>query len=99
MIKRTYPQSIGDVLRQTLEETDLMTHLLEQRACEYWRVLVGQQLSALTTKPTVSKGVMKIGVADASLRQELTMHRSRMVRLINERFGRELISDIRFAAP
>lgn len=98
MLKRTTPQSIGDILREVLEETDMLTHILEQRACQYWQTLVGPQLSSRAAKPTVAKGVMRIGVADASLRQELTMHRSNMVRLINERFGRRIISDIRFTS-
>ncbi len=98
-MKRTETQSIGDVCRLALEEADLVTHLLERRACDFWRVLVGDVIASRATRPTVVRGVMRIGVADAALRHELTMHRSNMVRLINDRFGREVISDIRFGAP
>ena len=97
-MKRTEPQSIGDVCRQALEESDMVVHLLERRACEFWQALVGPALAARATRPTVVRGVMRIGVADAALRHELTMHRSNMLRLINERFGRAVISEIRFTA-
>lgn len=98
-MKRTDYQSIGDVCRMAFEEFNMTARLLEVRACDYWLQLVGPGIAARTTRPRVARGIMRIGVESAPLRHELTMNRSQMIRLINERLGREVISDIRFVAP
>ena len=98
-MKRTDYISVGDVCRLAFEEFNLTSRLLERRACELWRELVGPGLAAMTTAPQVVRGGMRIGVASAPLRHELTMSRSGMINLIHQRLGRDVISEIRFVAP
>lgn len=98
-MKRTDVQSIGDVCRLAFEEFNVTEQLLEQQACLAWIELAGPGLARLATRPEVKRGVMRIGINDASLRQELTMNRSRMISLINLRLGRTVITEIRFTAP
>ena len=97
-MKRTDYISVGDVCRLAFEEFNMTERLLERRACDFWRELVGPGIANLTGRPEVSRGVMRIGVNDASLRHELTMNRSLMIRHINDRLGRQVITEIRFTA-
>lgn len=95
MERRDY-QTIGDVLRQALEESRMTDRLDEVRAAAVWESVVGPNIAALTGRPWVSKGVMTVRTPDASLRQELMMSRSSLVRNINVIIGRDIITDIRF---
>ncbi len=95
MERRDY-QTIGDVLRQALEESRMTDRLDEVRASAAWESVVGPHIAALTGKPWVSNGLMTVRTPDAALRQELMMSRSVLVRNINAAVGREVISDIRF---
>ena len=95
---RKDPESVGDVLRNLLEETALQERMDELKAAEIWRNLVGEEMAALTGKPFVKNGMMQIGVPNASLRHELTMNRSQLRRIINETIGKETIKDIRFTS-
>lgn len=89
-------KSVGDVLRQAIEETHMQGRLDELRAADLWPEIVGSDIAAMTMKPLVRSGAMTIRVVDASLRQELSMSRTLLVREINRRMGKEVISSIRF---
>ncbi|MDE6340090.1 MAG: DUF721 domain-containing protein [Muribaculaceae bacterium] len=97
-MKRTEPISIGDVLRQTIHECNMEARLAEVRAIELWRPIVGEHLAKLCGRPTVSNGVMRISVPGASLRHELTMSRSSIIKLMNSRLGKSVIKEIKFTS-
>lgn len=95
-MKRIEPQSIGDVLRLTIQESEMAGKLDERRAIELWAPLVGDYMARQCGRPTVRNGVMTVSVPGAPLRNELTMSRSILIRLINEKLGKQVIKEIRF---
>ena len=97
-MERREPESVADVLRNLLEETSLQDRMDELKAAAIWSKIVGPGLAQQTSKPYVNKGVMSVGVPNASLRNELTMNRTRLRELINQNIGKEIISEIRFTS-
>lgn len=95
-MERKNIQSVGDVLRNVIAENEMSGRLDELRAAEFWPFIVGPDLARQTMRPYVKNGLMTIRVPDAALRQELSMHRSAMVRELNRLSGTEAIKDIRF---
>lgn len=95
-MKRSEPISIAEVLRQAIEESDLSDRLAETRAAAAWPSVVGPSIAALTGKPLVDRGVMTVVCRSASLRQELSMQRSLLVRMLNRAARAEAISELRF---
>ncbi|MDE6272072.1 MAG: DUF721 domain-containing protein [Muribaculaceae bacterium] len=95
-MERSDIKSIGDVLRQAIEETNMQGRLDELRAADLWPRVVGADIASRTMKPLVRSGAMTIRVIDASLRHELTMHRTLILREINRLMQKEVITSIRF---
>ncbi len=95
-MQKIYAQSVGDVLRQTIQECNLAAKLDEQKAIQLWIELMGEGMASLCGRPFVRAGVMHISVRAAALRQELTMNRTSMINLINEHLGKSVIKEIRF---
>ncbi len=95
-MKRLEPESLGDVLRQTLQQQGLTERLYEAKAVALWPQIVGEGLANLCGKPIVNQGLMTVYVRSAPLRQELTMSRSTLIRHINDTLGRPVINEIRF---
>lgn len=95
-MKKTEPESIGEVLRRAIEENDMQTGLDEAKAVAAWPSIVGKSIAAQTGRPFVDKGVLNITCRSSALRQELNMRRSLLVKLINDAVGSAAISDIRF---
>ena len=95
-MERKDPESVGDVLRNLLEETSLQGRMYELKAVELWPKVAGSVIASECKKPSVKNGVMSIGVANASLRNDLHMNRSRLRAVINEYLGKEIITEIKF---
>ncbi|MDE6409968.1 MAG: DUF721 domain-containing protein [Muribaculaceae bacterium] len=95
-MKRTEPESIGDVLRLTIQESNMTGRLDECKAIDLWPQLMGENMARRMSRPRVSCGVMVVYVDSAVLRQELNMRRSGIIEAINSRLGKEVIKMIRF---
>lgn len=95
-MERKVPQSVGDVLRNLLEESSLQGRMEELRAVELWPSVVGREIALQCRKPFVKGGVMSVGVANAALRNELHMNRTRLRLHINELIGKDTITEIKF---
>jgi len=95
-MERKESQSIGDILRLAFQENCMQDRLDERRAVEIWSAVVGQQLATQCRRPEVADGTMTIGVANAALRHELTMSRTRLMNEINRQLRKNVISNIRF---
>lgn len=88
--------SVGDVLRQALEETEMQGHLDELRAASLWPSIIGSHVAGQCLKPYVKNGEMSIRVPNASLRQELNMNRRLLIAEFNRLMGREVIKGLQF---
>lgn len=95
-MKRVEAESVGDVLRRAIEEENLTEKLLETRACALWPRVVGQYIAARSSKPAMRRGIMTVAVSAASLRNDLDMSRSSIIKIINSTLGRDVVRDIRF---
>lgn len=97
-MEKLEPKSVGDVIRNLLEETSLADRMEELKAASLWPHVIGRNIAELTSKPFVKAGVMSIGVPNAALRNELHLNRSRLRQLINESIGKEIIKEIKFVS-
>ena len=97
-MERKEAQSIGDVLRNLLEETSLQNRMDELKAASLWEEIAGSSISSSTSKPLVKNGIMQIGVPNASLRNKLHMNRSRLRDIINKTMGKEVITELKFTS-
>lgn len=99
-MERKDPQSIGDVLRDLLQATELQDRMDELKAIELWRKVVGDDIAQNCSNPAVKNGIMTIRVPNASLRHELMMSRGNLRNIINEMIhketDKEIIKEIRF---
>lgn len=95
-MKRIEPESIGDVLRLTIQESNMIGRLDECKAIELWPQVMGERMAARMSRPKVSCGVMVVYVDSAVLRHELNMQRTAIMGALNGRLGKEVIKMIRF---
>lgn len=95
-MRRNEVQSVGDVLRLTIQECNMTARLDEQKAIGLWKPVVGDHIARLCGPPTMKLGVMTISVSSPPLRHELTMNRTSIIKCINGKLGKNVISEIRF---
>ena len=97
-MQRHTPQSVGDVLRDLLQETSLQSRMDELKAADLWENVVGSAIASKTSRPHVKNGVMSIGIPNPALRNELHMNRTHLREIINNYLGKEIITEIRFTS-
>lgn len=97
-MERKETMSLGDAMRQFIEEADFTDRLDGLRAADTWPLIVGAHLASKSPRPTVKRGVMTVRIAEAPLRQELTLNRTRLRDALNRQLGKEIIKEIRFTS-
>lgn len=88
--------SLGDVMRMAIERSELRNGLDADLAIKAWVAVIGPAIAAKSPRPTVARDVMTIRIANAPLRHELSMNRSRLVNAVNRAAGKTVVTDIRF---
>lgn len=97
-MKRTEPQSIRVVLEQAIADCDMQNRLLQVRAAELWPRMAGKIIADMCGKPYFVRDIMIVPVANAAVRQELTMMRSSLAAAINRTLATDVVQEIRFSA-
>lgn len=95
-MQRKDPESVGDVLRNLLNETSLQGRMDELHAVDIWPYVAGETIASECRKPSVKNGIMTVRIPNASLRHELYLNKTRLREIINGLIGKETIKEIRF---
>jgi 2-phosphoglycerate kinase len=59
-----------------------------------YKELMGKMIVSKTETIWFSKGVLHLRLTSAALKQELSMNKSKIAELINEKLGKELIREV-----
>lgn len=95
-MKRTNAESIGNIIKHYLESEKLDKKMDELRVAELWADVVGMGVNRYTVNRYVKDGCLYVRLSSASLRNELMLGRSILVKRLNDAVGREVIKDIIF---
>ena len=95
-MKRYDAQSLGELLRQAIEENQSAFRFDDINAINAWPKVVGAAIADKTLRPFISKGVMTIRVPAAPLRHELNMMRSALAKALNAETGKDTVKELRF---
>ena len=59
-----------------------------------WRTELGEMINGYTTRFFIKNGRLEITLTSAPLRAELSMSKSKLIKLLNDKIGSELIKEI-----
>ena len=95
-MKRTEAKQIGDIINGFIQAENLTAQLNEHKASYVWPDVVGHGINRYTISRSVSGGVMTVRLSSATLRNELMMNRTLLIKRINEAVGAEVIKEMIF---
>lgn len=94
-MKRKNAQTIGEVIRDFLEENkSLREKIYENRIEHAWTEVLGDMVMRYTRNVYVKNRVLYVSLSSSVLRSELSLSRERLVKSLNEQAGAEVIDDI-----
>lgn len=95
MAKRTSNEgSIADVLKQFIEKNNLQSGMDKIDVQDAWKSLMGNGVNSYTKEVVLKGTTLYVSLTSAVLREELSYGKQKIVKMINEELGKEVIKDV-----
>ena len=95
MAKRFNEESpISDVLKQFISQNKLEAGMDVVNVREAWKNLMGNGVNHYTKNVVLKGTTLYVELSSAVLREELTHGKSKIITMINEELGREVIKEV-----
>jgi predicted nucleic acid-binding Zn ribbon protein len=94
MIKRETDRPLKNVIEELLNAYGWKDHIDSVKLMEGWEKVVGRIIAKHTTDMEVKNGVMYVTLDSSVVRSELHQERTRVVKELNKKIGRQLIREL-----
>lgn len=95
MAKRLNNQStIGTILQQIIQDNKLQPGMDQIDVKEAWKNLMGNGVNHYTKNVVLRKTTLYVELSSSVLREELSLGKSKIVAMINEELGRDVVKDV-----
>ncbi|WP_298424719.1 DUF721 domain-containing protein [uncultured Kordia sp.] len=92
--RHTEHRTISEVLKDFVTENRLEDGLDKIDARDAWVKLMGNGVNTYTTNVILKNDTLYVSLSSAVLREELSYGKDKMVKMLNESLGKELIKHI-----
>ena len=86
--------SIGDVLKQFIEVNKLQGGIDKIDVEEAWKSLMGNGVNSYTKEVVLKGTTLYVALTSAVLREELSYGKQKIIKMINDELGKEVIKDV-----
>ena len=86
--------SIGDVLKQFIEKNKLQSGMDKISVEEAWKSLMGNGVNNYTKEVVLKGTTLYVSLTSAALREELSYGKQKIVKMINDELGKEVVKEI-----
>lgn len=93
VLRKPEPEKMSLAIEHWLKGNDLEDKYLETKVLGKWVDLVGVTVARHTRKVFIQKKVLTIYVTNAPLRQQLSLSRTNLIKMVNECAGRQIVTD------
>jgi len=95
MVKRTSNEgSIGEVLKEFIEKNNLQGGMDRIDVQKAWKSLMGNGVNSYTNEVVLKGTTLYVSLTSAVLREELGYGKQKIIKMINEELGKEVIKDV-----
>jgi hypothetical protein len=92
--KQEKDHSIGGALREFISANKLQPGIDRLNAKDAWKKHMGKGVNNYTTSVDLRNGTLFVSLSSSVLREELSLGKSKIIALLNEELGRELIKKL-----
>lgn len=87
--------SLGEVLKEFIQSNArLHKGLNKVHAGQAWNVVMGESISRYTTDVRLIQDTLHVRLSSSVLREELLYGKDKIIRMLNEEIGRDLIKNL-----
>jgi predicted nucleic acid-binding Zn ribbon protein len=93
-MRRSNTQNIGEVIQEVLKELHIDEKLKEISIINAWDEVVGEKFAKYTDGIYVKNKVLFVHLKSPIVRSELAMHKSALIKGLNEKAGSRVIEEV-----
>jgi predicted nucleic acid-binding Zn ribbon protein len=93
-MRRKDPETLGSVLQQYLVAIGADKRVKEIRVTQEWDKIVGPMIARNTTDIFLKDGVLTVKFRSAIIRNEISMRKSSLQKLLNDAVGGDVVKEI-----
>lgn len=86
----------GDAIRELLDAYKIKNKFSQTEVKSSWGQLMGKAIASRTTKLFFKKNVLFVELNSAVLKQELNMNKSKVLNILQEKFGKSIVEEVVF---
>ena len=86
--------SLGDVLKQFIKDNNLQKGIDKIDVRDAWQNLMGNGVNNYTREIMLKNETLYVELTSAVLREELSYGREKIIKMLNEELGREVVKDV-----
>jgi hypothetical protein len=86
--------SIGDVLKAFIETNKLQAGMDKIDVQQAWKNLMGNGVNSYTKEVVLKGSTLYVVLTSAVLREELSYGKQKIIKMINEELGKEVVKDV-----
>ena len=90
------PKHISESLRFAIKDLGFEKKIDQVQLVKIWPDIVGENIAKISTAERVFEGVLYVKVKSMTWRTELLFQKQKILERIEKRFGKKIITDIRF---
>lgn len=95
MSKRSSNESaLGDVLKEIIAANKLQSGIDQVEVAQAWRTVLGNGVNSYTRKVALKGNTVYVELTSSVLREELQYGKDKIIRILNEALGREVVKDV-----
>ncbi|GEQ86078.1 hypothetical protein ULMS_15860 [Patiriisocius marinistellae] len=92
--RNTESQPVSDLLKDYIGSGKLAKGLDKVNASEAWHNVMGPGVVSYTTQVILERDVLYVQLTSSVLREELSYGKSKIIRLLNEELGKQMIDKL-----
>ena len=85
---------MGEVLKGFIDANRLQKGLDKVSIQEAWHTVMGNAISKYTTNLSLERDVLYVQLSSSVLREELSYGKTKIISMINEKMGKEVITKL-----
>lgn len=95
-IRKSNTAPLKEVFQELLDAYRIKDRFNERRVVAEWAELMGKTVATRTSKVSVKNKVLYVQLSSGAIKKEMMMNKSKVMNLISEKYGDQVITDIVF---
>jgi hypothetical protein len=94
MSRKDSPQQLSEALDRFISANKLEKGLDKVNAQKAWENIMGTGVNSYTREVRLERGILYVSLSSAVLREELSHGKSKIVSMLNEALGKDLVQKV-----